>query len=112
MLTWLQIRSIEDIDRIKDKSYFIPQVIFKHSSRCFTSKIVLSRFEDEWDYKPMECEAHFLDIFTYREVSNFIAKHFQVYHESPQLLMISKGEVVFEDSHQAIRVKALKTVEL
>ena len=112
MLNWLEIQSMQDIDRIKDKSYKVPQVIFKHSNRCFTSKIVKSRFEDEWDYAPSECEAHFLDIFSYRDISNYIAEHFHVHHESPQLLMISNGEVIYDDSHQDIRVETLKTVEL
>jgi bacillithiol system protein YtxJ len=42
---------------------------------------------------------YFLDLISYREISNQIAHHFGIEHESPQVLVISKGEAILDLSH-------------
>ena len=45
---------------------------------------------------------HYLDLLTYRDVSNYIASVFQVHHESPQVLIIKNGECIYVEAHNAI----------
>ncbi len=60
------------------------------------------KFEFEWDALPEETPVYFLDLLSYRHISNTIAEIFKVHHESPQLLLIKDGECIFESSHGEI----------
>jgi bacillithiol system protein YtxJ len=106
------MRSIDDVDRIISASYKTPQIIFKHSTRCFISSMVLRRLEDEWNYTNEEYIPNFLDIIAYRDVSAYIAERLKVHHESPQILLINNGEAIFDESHQGISAGELRTISL
>lgn len=64
--------------------------------------MVLSRIERSWNNHPTK--AYFLDLISYREISNLIADEFHVEHESPQVLLIKGGQSVYDASHMAISV--------
>ena len=104
------LREESDIEEIIKRSESKPQVIFKHSTRCSISMIVKKRFELDWDKLPENLPLYFLDLIKYRELSNKIASDFQVYHESPQLLLIKDGECVLDLSHGEISVEEALSV--
>lgn len=66
------------------------------------------RLEKDWIIDEDTLEVYYLDLIKYREVSNYIAASFSVQHESPQALLIYKGECVFDASHLDINVQDLK----
>ena len=107
-INWLELRSTNDIDDVIRRSFSVPCLLFKHSTRCEISAIAKYRLEDDWDFEEDTLEAYFLDLIKYREVSNYIAESFSVHHESPQALLIYKGECVFDVSHLDISVPELK----
>ena len=76
------------------------QVIFKHSTRCSTSALALSRLERSG--LSGHFDAHFLDLIKYRDLSHLIAETFHVHHESPQILVIRDGHCIYDESHLAI----------
>ena len=45
---------------------------------------------------------YFLDLHAHRDVSNAVASEFGIQHQSPQLLILKNGVVVYHDSHGAI----------
>ena len=49
-----------------------------------------------------EADFHFLDLIRHRDISDKIAHLFNVYHESPQVLLIKNGECHYEGSHLGI----------
>lgn len=104
-MNWIPLTNEEQLANIKEKSTTVPQVIFKHSSRCSVSSMVLSRLERS--DTPESVDFHFLDLISYRNISNKIAEEFNVHHESPQVLLISKGECVYDESHMGISMDAL-----
>jgi bacillithiol system protein YtxJ len=77
-------------------------VIFKHSTRCAISAMALSRLQRSWTLPEDVLPVYLLDLIQYRDVSNAIAEKFQVAHESPQLLLLKDGEVVYHASHYSI----------
>lgn len=83
-------------------------MIFKHSTRCNISEIAKFRLEDDWDFSANEIEAYYLDLLSFRPVSQHVSETFSVYHESPQVLLISQGECVYDASHLDISVGELK----
>jgi bacillithiol system protein YtxJ len=111
-MVWNSVRSTDDVDSIIVASYHTPQILFKHSTRCFISSMVKNRFEDKWSYTEKEFTAHFLDIFSFRKVSNYVAERLSVHHESPQLIMIHNGETIFDASHHDIYAEELRTIIL
>ena len=52
--------------------------------------------------QPEGIDFYYLDLIAYRPVSNRIAEEFKVYHESPQVLLIKKGECSYDESHNGI----------
>jgi len=105
-MNWKKLDSTEQIQNIKEKSFQHPQVIFKHSTRCGTSSMVKSRLERS---EPITgVEFYYLDLIVYRDVSNRVAEEFNVYHESPQVLLIVNGNCVYDESHLGISMDELE----
>ena len=100
-LPWIQLGSLDELDVISENSENKPQVIYKHSSTCGISRMVLNMFTESYD-TDLDIDLYFLTIQQHRDVSNAIEDKFGVRHESPQLLIVKNGEVVFHTSHGAI----------
>ena len=80
-------------------------VIFKHSTRCSISSMAKNRLERV--PAPDHIRFYYLDLIRYRSVSNKVAELFQVWHESPQVLLLKNGECVYDESHNAIDMNEL-----
>lgn len=102
VLPWIPLNESQQLNHIKNKSATKTQVIFKHSTRCGISRMVMNQFVDAYSLNEKDLDLYYLDLLNYREISNDIAAKFQVMHESPQLLVIKNRVVVAQDSHGAI----------
>jgi bacillithiol system protein YtxJ len=107
-ITWTPMEHLGQIDEIIALSEQMPVIIFKHSTRCSISRMALKNFENEYDLGE-NVAAYFLDLISYREVSNEIASRFNVLHQSPQLLLIVGGKSVYDVSHGSIDAQELKS---
>ncbi|MGM5471077.1 bacillithiol system redox-active protein YtxJ [Flavobacteriaceae bacterium LMO-SS05] len=101
LLPWIPLNDKAQIETIKRNSKKKLQVIFKHSTRCGISKMVMNQFEGLFDLNA-DLDLYYLDILNHRDISNEIGYKFQVMHESPQLLVIKNEVLVAHDSHGAI----------
>lgn len=99
---WINLTSLEQLEELINESHATPIVIFKHSTRCDQSSALLKNFERRYDSKAGILKPYFLDLITYRDVSNEIALKFNVEHESPQVLFVKDGVVVKYASHREI----------
>lgn len=102
-MQWSELTSEEQLAALLEKSFNNPQVIFKHSTRCSVSKVIKTRLEK--DSTTENIDFYYLDLLAYRSLSNKIADNMNVYHESPQVLLIQNGECVFDESHLVIRMQ-------
>jgi len=100
-LPWIQLESIKQLETITENSNNKTQVVYKHSSTCGISRMVLGMFTDTYD-TDLDIDLYFLTIQNHRDVSNAIEDKFAVRHESPQLLVVKNEAVVFHTSHGAI----------
>jgi bacillithiol system protein YtxJ len=108
-MNWIQLKSLHQLEEIKKQSENNLVLIFKHSTRCSTSRMTLDRLERNWNSHEMaDITPYFLDLISFREISNQIAQNFRVEHESPQVLIISKGESVTDLSHFEIDYDQIK----
>ena len=106
-INWIELTDLNQLDEIAATSNEKPVVIFKHSTRCSISRMALKQFEREFDLENV-VDAYFLDLIAHRDISNEIAERFNVYHESPQLILIKNGKAVYDVSHSDIDAIALK----
>jgi bacillithiol system protein YtxJ len=101
VLPWLPLNSVDQLDRIAAQSKTKTQLIFKHSTRCGISRMVMNQFVSAYD-TDANADLYYLDLLSYRDVSNETGYKFQVMHQSPQLLVIKNGVVVAHASHGGI----------
>ncbi|WP_374507094.1 bacillithiol system redox-active protein YtxJ [Flavobacterium sp.] len=106
-INWIPLTDLGQLNEIMELSYQQPVVIFKHSTRCNISRMALKQFENEFDLEG-SVMPYFLDLLNHRDISNEIATRFEVYHQSPQLLLIKEGKSVYDVSHSAIDALELK----
>lgn len=104
-MDWKLLSDETQLQNLVELSHSKPQIIFKHSTRCSISSVAKSRIER---YTTNTADFHCLDLISYRHLSNLIADTFNVYHESPQVLLIKNGECIFDESHNAINVQELE----
>lgn len=102
-MTWITLQTEQELNQLKQNSFTKPQIIFKHSTRCSISSVAKNRLERS--IQPDDLDFHYLDLIKYRPISAKIAEDFNVYHESPQILVIKSGECIYDESHSAIDMK-------
>jgi bacillithiol system protein YtxJ len=107
-MNWTSLESADQIEGIKHQQGY--SLIFKHSTRCSISMMVKKRFELDWSKLPDDLPLYFLDLIKYRDLSNKVSSDFQVYHESPQLLLIKDGECILDLSHGQVSVEETLSV--
>jgi bacillithiol system protein YtxJ len=105
-MNWIPLTNADQLKEIKEKSNLKPQVIFKHSTRCSISSMAKGRLERSTT--PNDADFYLLDLISFRQISNQIAKDFDVYHESPQVLVIKNGECTYDESHASISMDEIK----
>jgi bacillithiol system protein YtxJ len=107
MIQWIPLNSEKQLDDIVKLSNDVPCLIFKHSTTCSISSMAKSRLEKNWDFPFEDMKPYYLDLKSFRDVSNAIAEKFDVFHESPQVLLIRNGVCTYDASHLDITVNEL-----
>ncbi|MEY2963927.1 MAG: hypothetical protein RL754_1188 [Bacteroidota bacterium] len=74
--------------------------IYKHSTRCSVSLFAMKRLllteaavDERWLY---------IDVVGQRPISMALAEELNVWHESPQLILIQDGKVLSHTSHNGV----------
>lgn len=101
ILPWKQLTTVDQLNVIEKLSKGKTQVIFKHSTRCGISSMVMNQFVSAFNVDA-NLDLYYLDLLSFRDVSNEVGFKFQVMHQSPQLLVIKNGVTVTHASHGAI----------
>lgn len=108
-MKWNELKDANQLSELTNESQHQPILIFKHSTSCSLSKTVLSRLERNWNENEMkDVKPYFLDLLSFRNISNKIAGQFHVEHESPQVLLIQHGQSVYNRSHVDIDYKRVR----
>jgi len=104
-MNWIDLTDYSQIQKARENSE--PFFVFKHSIRCSISSMAKSRFERTYDL--LGVQAFYLDLITFRSISNQLAIDFQVAHQSPQLLFIQQGVCTYNASHNSINIDEIKS---
>lgn len=106
-VSWRQLTDLSQLNEIINSSTEKPVAIFKHSTRCHISKMVLRQFENEFASEETIIP-YFLDLIEHRDISNEFAARFGIMHQSPQLIVIIDGKAVYDASHSDIDATQLE----
>ncbi len=101
-MSWKVLDDVTQLEEINRLSIDKPILVFKHSTSCPISAMVLNRFEKSYKEEDASFEAYYLDLIVFRGVSNEIANKYGVHHKSPQVLLIEGGQAIYTSSHIAI----------
>jgi bacillithiol system protein YtxJ len=108
-VNWNNLEDLAQLAEIQQESLNQHVLIFKHSRSCSTSRMSLDRLQRNWNPSEMQgVKPYFLDLLSYREISNSIAAMFGVQHESPQVIVIKNGKPIFNCSHFEIDYQQIK----
>lgn len=107
VLSWNTLDNPAQLAQLIERSHQVAIGIFKHSTRCGTSHQVKEYLENGWDFDNSDIEMYYLDLLQYRPISNQIAEQLNVMHQSPQLIVLKNGKVIYASSHLAISTQKL-----
>lgn len=105
---WQAIETEAQLTAAIEESHQKPVMLFKHSIRCGISEGAKQGLMGDWDIDPNEMAFYYLDLITYRPISNKIAADLGVTHQSPQIILVKNGKAVFDTSHHRISVAEIK----
>ena len=107
-MNWIQLNTMDIFQQALDASEVDPVLFFKHSSRCSISFTALSRLERHWKQeRHSHLKPYLVDLLLFRHISDAITKATGVRHESPQVIILHKGQVIYQATHSGIRYDAL-----
>jgi len=95
MIHWNSLENEAQLYQLEKASYSIPFIILKHSPRCDLSNLTKGLLEQLWVYPSSNVSFYLLNVLQHRSISNLVSEEFNEYHQSPQLLLISKGECIY-----------------
>ena len=108
-INWIPFNSLHQLEEIKELSKQETILIFKHSTRCGISRMVIKMFEKQFDESIKDLKVYYLDLLNFREISNEVGYTFQVLHQSPQLLVIQNESAMANASHYDITTLDVKS---
>ncbi len=111
-INWIPLINLEQLDDIVEASNKKPIAIFKYSTRCGLSRMVLKDLERNHELSENEPQWYFLDLIKYRSLSNEISSRFNVIHESPQIIILQHGKVIYHNSHSGIDLDTIKKLTI
>ena len=82
-------------------------LLFKHSVTCGTSAQAHDELVAHLSEDPHTTQYAIVTVQTHRDVSDAIETHFNVRHETPQVLLIQEGRVVWEASHFGVTADSI-----
>ena len=99
---WVQLESEDAVEEVFAASGGRIQLILKHSQSCAVSFFAKQNLDsvplEEWP----EMDRSMVEVVRFRPVSQYLAQKTDVRHESPQVLVIANGEVIFHSSHSEV----------
>jgi bacillithiol system protein YtxJ len=107
-MNWKHLNSLTDLDEAITSSNHSLVILFKHSTRCSISLMAQKMLVMGWDESLDGVEAYHLDLLNHRDVSAAIADKLNITHQSPQLLVLKKGEVIEVANHSDISADIVK----
>jgi len=83
-------------------------LLFKHSFRCGISGAAGQQYDRFVDQNP-DFPTGWIDVVEQKLLSNWIAEHSGLRHQSPQAILFADGDIVWSTTHHSITDDSLQT---
>ena len=107
-LAMRSLSNLHDLDQAIASSYDRLVLVFKHSLTCPVSGRAFREVTGLLSAPAVPADVYLVCVQCDRRVSNAISDRLAVQHESPQAILLSRGQVVWSDSHFGITAEALR----
>lgn len=105
--TLLPLNTVSDLDAALAQSAARPIVLFKHSPTCGTSAWAYEEIEILLEDPSVKVDVFLINVLANRDVSNAIAAHLNIRHESPQVLILRNGAVQWHATHYRVTAQSV-----
>jgi bacillithiol system protein YtxJ len=99
---FINVDSIDSLDRLFEQSFERPVVLLKHSTTCGISYGVYR------EVGLVAADVNVVVMQTHRYISNAIASRTGVRHESPQAIVLRQGKPIYHASHYDIEAQHIE----
>ena len=103
------IDTIDALDAVLAGTTDRPALIFKHSLTCGTSAMAMEEMHELMADPPQDVDVWLVRIQAARPVSDAIEARLKIRHESPQVLLVRDGQVVWSATHFRVMAQAVRT---
>jgi bacillithiol system protein YtxJ len=103
-----QLETLDDLTAAVEGSASRPAVIFKHSRTCGTSMQAYDEVSTLLAGPGLPADVYLVPVQSSRAVSNAVESQFGIRHESPQILLLQDGSVVWHASHFRVTASAIQ----
>lgn len=93
------------LSEIIEESQTKRTTIFIYSDDCNTSSILADEIEKEVQTKKLKPTIYMVTVQTEPVLSRKVEEWFDIKHESPQIITLDKGKVIYTAHHKDIDVK-------
>jgi bacillithiol system protein YtxJ len=106
----MPLRGIDELEQALSDSHSTPVLLFKHSHTCGISAEALDELRAHLGQPPPSAPVRYamVTVQTHRQVSNEIATRLGVRHETPQVILVRGGKVVWTASHFRVNAAELQ----
>ena len=101
------VSAVDQLEQLLATSTDKPLLLFKHSYSCGVSAEALDELMAHLDQDAADVTYAMVTVQTHRDVSNAVAKHLGIRHETPQAILVRDGRVVWSASHFRVNAASL-----
>jgi len=95
-----EVGTLDDLERVLALGTDAPVLLYKHSLTCGSSAYAFEEVKDL--ARRSTVPIAIIPVQTARSVSDDVARRFGVRHESPQVLLLQDGRVLWHTSHSGV----------
>ncbi|WP_436516693.1 monothiol bacilliredoxin BrxC family protein [Ekhidna sp. To15] len=107
-LNWKSLSTIEEFNRLVERSKEKPALVFKHRPSAPESAQALETLERDWTISPENLDLYIIDVMKDKEVAEAVTDMAGVMNEYPQVLLFADGVTMYDESREMISVKKIK----
>ena len=108
MAAFKEITKTEELSEIFNESCHRKVILFKHSTTCPISGRAWGEVQNYIKESSDEALVVMIKVIESRPVSNLVTETLGVQHQSPQVLILEKNQVLWHASHQQITQDRIK----
>ena len=107
-LNWKSLSTIEEFNRLVERSKDKPALVFKHRPSSPESTLAMETLQRDWTISPENLDLYMIDVMKDKEVTEAVTDMAGVMNEYPQVLLFADGVTMYDESREMISVKKIK----